>query len=261
LVAGFAIGGGDPAGQEPVLVRASGPSLAPFGVAGVLADPGLGLYGIASGSTLLAGDTGWAGDPAIAAAAASVGAFAWTDTTSLDSALVQTLSPGPYTANIAGTSGDTGVALAEVYDETPQGSFTPSTPHLVNVSARAAVGTGGNILVAGFVIGGTTSRTMLIRGSGPALAPFDVTGAISDPMLQLFRLAPGGSTLLATNDDWGGDPEIAAAAASVGAFAWSDPASADSALLITLPPGSYTANLTGANASSGVALIEVYDIP
>jgi hypothetical protein len=133
-------------------------------------------------------------------------------------------------------------------------------PHLVNVSARAAVGIGGNALIAGFVIGGSTAKTVLIRASGPALAPFGVTGTISNPELQLYNLQTGTGVLVASNSAWGGDPVIVAAAASAGAFAWTDPTSADSALLITLPPGPYTAEVLGGNGSSGVALVEVYEV-
>jgi len=261
LITGFAIGGGAPAGSVSLLIRASGPALAPFGVPGTLPDPGLQLFSIAPPAALLASDSGWGGDPAIVSAAASAGAFAWTNPASLDSALVESLAPGPYTENISGASGDTGVALAEVYDLTPAGTFTPGAPHLVNVSARAEVGTGANILVAGFVIGGSTSKTVLIRASGPALAPFGVAGTLPDPYLQLYNLASGGSVLVASDDDWGGDPEITAAAAEVGAFAWTDPTSPDCALLVTLPPGAYTAEVQDIDGSSGVALVEVYDVP
>ncbi len=261
LVAGFAIGGAGASGSEPVLVRASGPALTQFGLTGVLPDPELQLFSLATTAVLLGGDTGWAGNPSISSAAANAGAFAWTDPSSLDSALVETLAIGPYTANISGASGDTGIALAEVYDETSPGTFTPASAHLVNVSARAAVGAGGNELIAGFVVGGTTAKTFLIRGSGPALDQFGVTGTITDPEIQLYSVGAGGNVLLADNDDWGGDAEISAAAASVGAFAWTDPASSDCALLVTLPPGAYTANILGINGSNGVALVEVYEVP
>ena len=86
------------------------------------------------------------------------------------------------------------------------------------------------------MVGGSTSRTVLIRASGPALSPFGVTGTLPDPELQLYA----GSTLLGTNTGWGGKFELVSAAASVGAFTWSDPASNDSAILVTLPPGPYT---------------------
>ena len=119
------------------------------------------------------------------------------------------------------------------------------------------VGTGGNVLIAGFVIGGSTSRTVLVRASGPALAPFGVSGTRPDPELQLFS----GATLLGTNIAWGGKFEISNAASAVGAFAWSDPSSADSAILVTLPPGAYTAQVSGASNDTGVSLVEVYEVP
>jgi Immunoglobulin domain/Immunoglobulin I-set domain len=254
LIAGFASGGSGTSGSEPVLIRGSGPALVPFGVGGTLADPQLQLY---TGSTLLATNDGWAGNAAIASAASSVGAFAWSSSSSHDAAFVQTLASGAYTAQVSGQSGDTGVSLAEVYDATPTGTYTPSMPRLINLSARVEVGTGGNILIAGFVIGGTTAKTVLIRASGPALIPFGVGGTLKDPQLQLYS----GSTLLGSNAGWGGGAAVQAAAASVGAFAWNDTSSLDSALLVTLQPGAYTAQVAGASGDTGVALVEVYEIP
>ena len=164
---------------------------------------------------------------------------------------------GPYTAEVSGSSGDTGVALAEVYDATPSGSYTPASPRLINISARANVGSAPNVLIAGFVIGGSTSRTVLIRASGPALLGFSVPNTLADPELQLFS----GSTVVASNTKWGGDAEISMVANSVGAFPWASLTSADSALLVTLPPGAYTAEVSGATGDSGVALVEVYEVP
>jgi hypothetical protein len=162
---------------------------------------------------------------------------------------------------ISGASGDTGVALAEVYDATPPGTYTLASPRLINVSARDEVGSGGNILIAGFVIGGTTSKTVLIRGSGPALAQFGLSGVLPDPQIELFQSnADGTSTLIQADTGWGGDTQIAATAASVGAFSWGTSATADSAVLITLPPGSYTAEVSGASGDTGLALVEVYDV-
>jgi glucose/arabinose dehydrogenase len=137
-----------------------------------------------------------------------------------------------------------------------------AAPRLINISTRGQVGTGANVLIAGFVIGGTTAKTILVRASGPALvgAPFNVAGALPDPQVVLYSSA-GGNSVLAANAGWAGNPLIPAAAASVGAFAWANPASSDSALLITLPPGAYTAEVSGVAGDSGVALIEVYDVP
>jgi len=137
---------------------------------------------------------------------------------------------------------------------------TPDVGRLVNLSCRAGVGTGGNILIAGFVSGGagtTGSEPVLIRGSGPALVPFGVSGTLPDPQLQLYS----GQTLLGTDAGWAGGKEVAAEAAAVGAFAWSNPASLDSAMLVTLPPGAYTAQVSGVSGDTGVALVEVYEVP
>ena len=253
LIAGFVSGGAGTTGSEAVLIRASGPALVPFGVTGTLPDPQLQLY---SGSTLLDTNDAWGGSSAISTAAASVGAFAWASPSSHDAAFLQTLTPGAYTAQAAGESGDTGVALVEVYDATADSSYTLATPRLVNLSARVQVGTGGNVLIAGFVIGGSTAKTVLIRASGPALVPFGVTGTLPDPLLQLYT----GSTLLGTNAGWGGGTQIAREAAAVGAFGWSDSGSLDSAILVTLPPGAYTAQVSGVSGDTGVALVEVYEV-
>ena len=254
LIMGYVIGGSGTTGNEPVLIRASGPALTQFGVTGVLVDPQLTLN---NGTTVLATDSGWAGNASVASTAAAVGAFAWNSSTSLDSALLSSLAGGGYTAQIAGASGDTGVALAEVYDATPSGTYTAASPRLVNISSRLQVGTGGNILIAGFVIGGNTAKTVLIRGSGPALTQFGVGGVLPDPQLQLYS----GPTLLLSNNGWGGDAQIAATAAAVGAFSWGTSATPDSALLVTLAPGAYTAQVSGYTGDTGVALVEVYEVP
>jgi hypothetical protein len=259
LIVGFAVGGRGTSGSMPLLIRASGPALVKLGVAGSLPDPMLQLY--AQGG-VLASNSGWAGDSAIASAAASVGAFPWSVAPGLDSALYKTLAAGLFSAVISGAGGDTGVALGEVYDATPAAARLPTAPRIVNISGRARVGMGGNILIAGFVIGGSTSETVLIRGSGPALSRFGVSGALADPLLQLYQSnGDGTSTLLGSNAGWNGDAQVEAAAASVGAFSWGDPASADSALLITLPPGAYTAEVYGAGGDTGIALVEVYEVP
>jgi hypothetical protein len=260
IFGGFAIGPLGSSGSLPMLIRASGPAIAaaPFDVPGTLADPQLQLFN--SSNTVLETNDGWAGSAAISATAAAVGAFAWGNTASHDAALDVTEPTGTYTAQIAGESGDTGDALLEIYDASPAGSFTAGATRLTNLSARVDVGTGGNVLFAGFVIGGNSALTVLIRASGPAIAaaPFDVPGTLPDPELTLQNPATG--SVYASNAGWVGDEEISAAAASVGAFSWSVPTSHDSALLITLPPGSYTAAAAGQSGDTGVAIVEVYEV-
>jgi len=259
LIAGFALGGAGTSGTKPMLIRGSGPALTAFGVSGALPDPQLTLL---LGSTTVDSNAGWSTNATaaaqITAADTALGAFALT-TGSLDSALYESsLGLNTYSAQIAGKSGDSGVALAEVYDATPAASYTLATPRLTNLSARVQVGTGGNVLIAGFAIGGTTAKTVLIRASGPALVPFGVSGTLADPQLQLFN---GSGGLLAANTGWAGNAQIAAAAAQVGAFTWTSPTSADSALLVTLMPGTYSAQVAGAIGDTGVALAEVYEVP
>jgi len=258
LIVGYVVGGQGTSGTEPLLIRASGPALTAFGVSGVLPDPQLTLNGP---SGILGTNSGWGGNPQIAAAATEVGAFAWAATGSPDAALVETLGSGAYTAEITGASGDTGVALAEIYDTTAAAAYSATSPHLINISARVKVGTGGNLLIAGFVVGGSTAKTVLVRASGPALTAFGVPSTLADPQLRIFRSnSDGTSTLLQTNTGWGADPTLASAAARVGAFSWGSSATADSAILVTLPPGSYTAQVSGASGDTGVALVEVYDV-
>lgn len=258
MIGGFVVGGSGTSGVEPLLIRASGPALAPFGVTGVLADPALTLNAAAG---VVASNSGWGGGSLIASTAAQVGAFAWTSAQSLDSALLKSLSGGPYTAGVAGASGDTGVALLEVYDATASGAYTVSSPRLINLSARMQVGTGGDILIAGFVIGGSTSKTVLIRGSGPALTQFNLSGVLPDPLLQLYQSnGDGTSTLLESDLGWNADPLISSVASSVGAFSWGSSATPDSAVLVTLEPGAYTAQVSGVSGDSGVALAEVYEV-
>lgn len=254
LIVGFVVGGQGTSGSNPFLIRASGPALAEFGVTGVIPDPQVTLN---NSNGFLAIDFRWSGNIEVANAASLVGAFPWTNNSSYDSAMIRALPSGAYTAEISGADNDNGIALAEVYDASP--SYTPSESRLVNISARVQVGNGSNALIAGFVIGGSTSKTVLIRASGPALVPFGVPGILPDPKLQLYSTATG-SVLLATNEGWSADPQISAVAASVGAFSWGGTSTPDSAILVTLPPGPYTANVSGVSGDTGVALVEVYEV-
>jgi hypothetical protein len=137
-------------------------------------------------------------------------------------------------------------------------NYSTTAIHLTNLSARVLVGSGSNALFAGFVIKGDTAMTVLIRASGPALTQFGVAGTIPDPKLTLQFQASGAT--IASNAGWGGDAQIASTALTVGGFKWTDPTSKDSALLITLPPGNYTANVAGASGDTGVAIVEVYEV-
>ncbi|HZZ19371.1 MAG TPA: family 43 glycosylhydrolase [Opitutaceae bacterium] len=260
IFGGFAVGGGGAPGTVRLLIRGSGPAIAaaPFNVPATLPDPQLRLFD--SGGSPIPGDlnTGWAGNTEVISDSSAVGAFKWNDPASHDAALDLALATGPYTAQISGENADTGVSLMEVYDATPDGAFNSSSPRLVNLSARVLAGSGPNALFAGFVIKGTAAMTVLIRASGPALAPFGVSGVLPDPQLTLQNQATG--AVIAANTGWAGNAAVSDAAGNVGAFRWNDPASRDSALLITLPPGNYTAEVAGAGGDSGIILVEVYEV-
>lgn len=257
LTVGFVSGGSGTQGMQPLLLRAIGPSLAQFNVTGWMPDPELQLF--TSTPTLVASNTGWAStlanQTAVTAADSATFAFALNNTASADSALVQTLNPGGYSAQVSSVSGTAGQVLAEIYDDTA--AYTVTSPRLVNLSSSVQVVKGGT-LTAGFVVGGNSAETVLVRASGPALTAFGVSNVMPDPQIVLYNQQ---QQPLASNAGWGGDPAVSAAASAVYAFAFTDPTSKDSALLLTLPPGNYSAAATSVSGSGGEVLIEVYEVP
>ncbi len=253
LIAGFYVGGDRP---KQLLVRAVGPTLSSFGVAGALANPRLAIVDRAGVTLAENDDWGAAGNATeLATISAAVGAFAL-PAGSRDAAVLATLPPGAYSAVVRPTDPkDSGIVLVEVYDPTP----TPES-QLLNLSSRVYSGNGAQTAIVGFVLAGGGPRQVLVRASGPALAAFGVTGSLADPEL---RLVNGAGVLIARNDNWGGSalaPDLAATAARVGAFAFA-PASKDAAALPSLNPGSYTALINGVGNTPGTALIEVYATP
>ena len=253
LTVGCAVGGAGASGTKRLLIRGVGPALAAFQVPGPLPDPMLTLF---SGSNPIAANDNWSGDADIAQAGARVGAFGLASASSADAAMIATLGLGSFSVQLGSHDGRSGTGLAEIYDATD--TWTTSTPRLINLSARAVAGA-GNVLTAGFVVAGPSGKTVLVRGVGPSLAQFGVTRVLSDPKLILFSA----SGAVASNDDWyqaSNALQIATSAELVGAFAL-DAQSHDAALLITLPPGIYTAQVTGAASDTGDALVEVYEVP
>ncbi len=251
-IAGFVISSYTGSNKQ-ILIRAVGPGLSQFGVSGVLAQPVLSLFD--STGRLVAGNSGWNNSAAVAAADATVGAFSL-QAGSADAALLLNLSPGAYTAQVSSANNTTGVALAEVYE------LTGDASQFINISDRATVGTGGNILIGGLVIGGTQPNKVLIRAAGPGLAQFGLTGVLTQPVLSVYN---SNGQLIAVNIGWSNGSStdavaLANVASNVGAFAF-QPGSADCAVLLTLAPGAYTAQVTGANGSTGIALVEVYQVP
>jgi hypothetical protein len=240
-IGGFIITGTAP---KHVLIRAIGPSLAGLGVPNALADPVLELHG--SGSFATVTSDNWRDDPAQEIAITATGLA---PTNNLESAIDATLIPGSYTAVVRGKNNTTGVALVEVYD------LSQAIPaKLGNISTRAFIGTGDNIVIAGFILGGSSgSDRIVVRGIGPSLSALGVSNALPDPTMEL---RDGNGALLTANNNWQDD---AVQAAELTAAGLAPTNQLESGIAATLPPGLYTALLAGLNNGSGVGVVEVYD--
>lgn len=254
LIAGFVVGGTVP---KQVLIRAVGPTLSGFGLTGALADPQLQVFN--SSSALVVANNNWGGAGDVITASAQVGAFPLASN-SLDAVVLASLAPGAYTAQVSGAGGGTGIALVELYDVDTLSPF--SSQKVMNVATRGVVGTDQGQLIAGFVVSGNTAKKVLVRAVGPTLAaaPFNVAGVLADPALRIVR---SDNVVVRENDNWeaGNDAALVTeAAVKVGAFPLAA-GSKDAAILINLPPGTYNAQATGSGTSTGVALIEVYEVP
>jgi hypothetical protein len=243
LIGGFIISGGAP---KTVAVRGIGPSLAGFGVNDALADPNLELR--AANGTLLLQNDDWQNDPVQAAQLTGLG-LALPD--SKESGLVTTLLPGAsYTAILAGKNGGTGVGLVEIYD-TNQAAGS----ELANISTRGFVRTADNVMIGGFILGGSNQNTgIVLRGIGPSLAQLGLSPVLADPTLELHD---SNGTLLISNDDWQNDPAQAAQLNARG-LAPQDPK--ESGIFASLPPGAFTAILAGKNGGTGIGLVEIYNV-
>ena len=239
-IGGFIITGTAP---KHVLLRAIGPSLSQFGVPNVLADPVIELHG-PGGFTTITNDN-WRDNPTQEAAILATGIQ---PTNNLEAAIDTTLNPGTYTAVVSGKNNTSGVALIEVYDLSQA-----VLARLANISTRAFISTGDNIVIAGFTLGNQSGNAkVVVRGLGPSLAAAGVANALADPMLEL---RDGNGALLISDNDW---QDNSSQAAEVSAAGLAPTNSLESAIAATLPPGLYTALLSGMNNSSGVGLVEVY---
>ncbi len=240
LLANVSIEGSAP---RTILIRAIGPTLATLGITGALSDPQLTLHD-GTGAVVASNDN-WGGTTALANASAAAGALALSSS-SRDAALLVSLAPGTYTARVTGVGGVTGEALVEVYDM----DATDATSRTVHIASRTRT-TNAATSVTGFVLdGGTGSKTVLIRAVGSALG---TPGALSNPILTVRS----GTTTVATNDDWTANSDLTALAAATTAAGAMPLAASDSALLLTLEPGTYTAEATG---GTGIVMTEVFVI-
>ncbi|HWM25972.1 MAG TPA: delta-60 repeat domain-containing protein [Chthoniobacterales bacterium] len=225
--------------NKHVLIRVVGASF------DQLADPVLELHSPDPYPTVI--NDNWRDDPLQAEAILATGLAPPRD---LDSAIDASLHPGSYTVVVRGNNNSSGVGVIEIYDLDP-----PVPTKLANISTRALVGTGDNILIAGFILGGSGANDQIVvRGLGPSLTAFNVPDALPNPTLEL---RDGNGALLIANNDWPDDPDQAAALIAAGLA----PASEfESGLAATLSPGLYTALLRGLNNGTGIGLVEVYSL-
>ena len=225
LINGFIISGSDPA---TIVIRALGPSLAGFGLSGVLADPVLNLYN--SSGVLVKTNDNWHDD----FGAAFMQATGLAPSNPFESAaLLRNLPPGAYTVVVTGKNSTEGISLAEVYEIPSPGLNS----QLTNVSGRGFVGTGDNVLISGFIIGDVDSATVVVRALGPSLGAFGVSNPLSDPVLTIYDSK---GNLIATNDNWQDNNN----ANLVQRNGLAPPNALESAIVLHLPAGAYTAAVT-----------------
>ncbi len=241
LIGGFIITGAAP---KNVAVRGIGPSLGAFGVPDALADPALELH--SSGGALLAQNDNWQDDPTQAAQLTALGLALQNPN---ESGIVTTVQPGSYTAILAGKNGGAGVGLVEVYD-----ANQAANSQLANISTRGFVLTGSNVMIGGFILGGSSNTHVVVRGIGPSLAQFGVPDALADPTLELHD--SNGATLV-SNDNWQDGPVSASQLTALG-LALSD--AHESGIYVSLPPGAFTTILAGKDSGTGVGLVEMYNV-
>ena len=235
-IAGFIVSGTD---AKTVVLRGLGPTLTGAGVTGVLADPTLQLF---DGS----GHPMWFNDNWKDTQQAQIQATGLAPPNDLESAILQVLQPGHYSAVLSGKNGTTGVGLVEVYDISPGVSA-----ELTNVSTRGFVGTGNDVMIGGSIVRGGASP-VLVRALGPSLAPFGVVDVLTNPTIEL-RDANG--TLVAANDNWKQIQQTDIQSTGL------QPANdAEAAIFTILPSGAFTVIVRGANGTSGIALLEIYNL-
>jgi hypothetical protein len=232
MIGGFIIQGSDP---KKVLVRALGPSLP---ITGAMDNPVLDLYD--STGKLLKSNDNWVSDRL------NIIGSQVAPSSERESAISITLAPGSYTAVVHDSREQPGLALVEVYDLDAEHSV------LANISTRGKVETGDAVMIGGFIVGGADPTEVLVRAIGPSLAKEGVSEPLSDPVLDLYD---SNGRLISTNDNWRSTEQAAIAATGIAPLNDNE-----SAILATLAPGSYTAIVRGQHLTSGVALVEVYNL-
>jgi len=235
MIGGFIIGG---SAAKPVAIRAIGPSLLDLGIKGALLDPTLEVYN--SSGVIIAQNDNWTSLPPESIPDGLA------PTNSYESLVSTSLPPGNYTAVLRGTDGSAGVALVELYD------LDAAKSSVRNISTRGLVGTGDDVLIGGFIVAGQSPVPLIIRAIGPSLAGFGAEGVLADPVLELDGQD---RSLIYSNDNWRSDQEQQIINTNI------PPADdREAAIIATLSPDRYTAIIRGAGDTTGVALVEVYNL-
>jgi hypothetical protein len=240
LIGGFIIRGSQP---KKLILRAIGPSLTVWGMPNAMADPVLELHDSTGG--VIASNNDWQ----VGGQMGEIQTSGLAPANSAESALVVTLSPGNYTAVVSGAGGGQGIGLVEAYE------YDGNATRFVNISTRGRVGTVDETMIGGFIVQGGAAKRVIIRAIGPSLAggPSPVVNALADPFLELHD---GNGNALAVNDDWSNGSQ----AAEIVATGLPPVNNRESAIVRTLGPGNYTAVVRGMNSTTGVGLVEVYDL-
>jgi glucose/arabinose dehydrogenase len=242
MIGGFIVTGTQ---AKKVAIRGIGPSLAGSGLSNLVADPTLQLRG--SGGVLVMQNDNWQDDPAQAAELTTLG-LGLQD--ARESGIVATLQPAAYTVIMAGKNQTSGIGLVEVYD-----ADTTASSQLANISTRGFVQTGDNVMIGGFILGvNSANARVAVRGIGPSLTRFGLSGVLADPVLEL---RDHNGTLVVSNDNWTDDP-LSAAQLMASGLALQD--LHESGIFASLPPGAFTAILAGKNGGTGIALVEIYTV-
>src|SRR6478752_2952497 len=255
MIGGFIVQG---TGPKRVIIRAIGPELTQFGIPDALANPRLELHN--GSGALIATNDDWQttilGGIITSSQLSDIQNSGHAPTAASESAIIANLPPGNYTAILRGVNSTTGVALVEVYDLAPEASSS-----LGNVSTRSFVQTDSNVMIGGFIVQGSGPKRVIIRAIGPELTQFGVPNPLANPTLELHN---GGGALIASNDNWQttviGGIITSSQVSDIQNSGHAPTQASESAIIATLPAGNYTAIVRGVNSTTGIALVEVYDL-
>ena len=255
MIGGFIVQG---SGPKRVIIRAIGPELTQFGIPDALANPRLELHN--GSGTLIGTNDDWQttiiGGIITSNQVSDIQNSGHAPSAATESAIIADLQPGNYTAVVRGVNNTVGVALVEVYDLS-----TGESSSLSNISTRSFVQTGEHVMIGGFIVQGSGPKRVIIRAIGPELTQYGIPDALANPRLELHD---GSGALLATNDDWQttiiGGIITGNQVSDIQNSGHAPTAATESAIIADLPPGNYTAIMSGVNNTAGVGLVEVYDL-